>query len=200
MCNNIRVARKYELKRRAERQDETRQRIVDAAIAMHTTVGPTATTIKAVAEEAGVERHTVYRHFPDERSLLLACSGCYTDRYPLPDASGWAGLSDAERRLRRGFTELYAYYADRGDELAPILRDCETHASTREVVALRMGPAFDRMRDVMAEPFAARGARRTRLLATIELMLGLSTWRSLAHRLSPSECVDAAVRAVTAQA
>jgi len=194
------VTRKYELKRRAERQDETRQRIVDATIALHTTVGPAATTIKAVAAEAGVERHTVYRHFPDERSLLLACSGCYGDRYPLPDASAWAALADAEPRLRRGFTELYAYYADRGDELAPILRDCDTSALTREVVALRMGPAFGRMRDVLAEPFHARGARRTRLLATIELLLGLNTWRSLADRLSPGECVEAAVRAVTAQA
>ncbi len=200
MCNNIRMPRKYELKRRAERQDETRQRIVDAAISLHTTIGPTATSIKAVAEEAGVERHTVYRHFPDERSLLHACSGCYTERYPLPDASAWTGVVDAERRLRRGFTEIYAYYAERGDELSPILRDCATSPFTREVVELRMGPAFERMRDMLAEPFHARGTRRARLVAAIELFLALDTWRCLSRQLSPAECVDAAVRAVAAQA
>jgi AcrR family transcriptional regulator len=208
MCNNIRVPRKYELKRRAERQDETRQRIVDAAIALHTTIGPTATTVKAIAEQAGVERHTVYRHFPDERSLFYACSGCYSERYPLPDWSAWAELPDAERRLRRGFSELYAYYAARGDELGPIMRDTETNRMTREVVTLRMGPQFERMRDVLAEPLQPRGTRvsaaaragRARLVATIELYLGLNTWRSLAGGLSPAECVDAAVRAVMAQA
>jgi AcrR family transcriptional regulator len=200
MCNNNYVPRKYELKRRAERQDETRQRIVDAAIALHTTIGPSATTIKAIAEAADVERHTVYRHFPDERSLGLACSGCYVERFPLPDATGWSAVADPEERLRRGFTELYAYYARRGDDLAPIMRDCETNALFREIVDMRMGPAFNWMREVLAEPFHARGARRTRLVATIDLFLGLNTWRALAGALVPCECVDAAVRAVTAQA
>ena len=81
--------RTYQLKRRAERQDQTRQRIVDAAIALHTTVGPAWTTVSAIAERAGVQRHTVYSHFPDERALGLACSGCYVERSPLPDASTW---------------------------------------------------------------------------------------------------------------
>ena len=161
-----------------------------------------------MAKEAGVGVGTVYRHFPDERSLFYACSGCYSERYPLPDPSAWAALPDAERRLRRGFSELYAYYAERGDELGPIIRDTETNRMTREVVTMRMGPQFERMRDVLVEPFQTRGNRvsavartgRARLLATIELYLGLNTWRSLASGLSPAECVDAAVRAVMAQA
>ena len=200
LCNNFSVGRKYELKRRAERQDQTRQRIVDAAIALHTTVGPARTTISAFAERAGVQRHTVYSHFPDERSLGLACSGCYAERYPLPDASAWQTIADPATRLRRGFTELYAYYAERGEELAPILRDLDSHPLTRELVELRNGPSLGRIRDVLAEPFRARGGRRTRLLATLELFMELHTWRTLRRTLPAEDVVGAAVRAVSAQA
>lgn len=191
--------RKYELKRRAERQDETRQRIVDAAIALHTTVGPARTTVSAVADRAGVQRHTVYSHFPDERSLGLACSGCHVERYPLPDAAAWREIADSERRLRRGFGEVYAYYAQTGEGLAPILRDAASHAPTRELIDLRFRPAFDRMRDVLAEPFHARGARRIRLTATIDLFLHLHTWRLLARTMTMAQAVEAAARAAAAQ-
>lgn len=200
MCNNICVPRKYELKRRAERQDETRQRIVEAAIALHTTIGPVHTTVSAVAERAGVQRHTVYSHFPDDRALGLACSGCYTERYPLPDPGPWRATSAPDARLRRGLTEVYAFYAERGAELAPILRDAESDALTREMIELRMRPAVDRIRDVLAEPFHARGARRTRLLTTLELFLHLHTWQVLARTLPVSERVEVAVHAIGAQA
>lgn len=196
MCNNIFMARKYELKRRAERQDLTRQRIVDATIALHTTIGPARTTISAIAEHAGVQRHTVYSHFPDERALGFACSGCYNERYPLPDATSWQTIADPERRLRHGLTELYAYFAQRGDELAPILRDLDTDALTRELVDRHLGPALARIRAVLAEPFQLRGTRRTRLLAMLDLFLNLSTWRVLARTMSAQETVEAAVRAI----
>jgi AcrR family transcriptional regulator len=188
------------LKRRAERQDETRQRIVDAAIALHTTIGPARTTVSAIAERAGVQRHTVYSHFPDERSLGLACSGCHVERHPLPDASEWRAIADPEERLRRGFEEVYAYYARNGEELAPILRDAESDALTREILDLRFRPVFERMRDALAEPFHARGARRTRLIATLDLFLHLHTWLSLGRGVTMAEAVEIAVRSTCAQA
>jgi AcrR family transcriptional regulator len=188
------------LKARAERQDETRQRIVDAAIALHTTVGPARTTVSAIAERAGVQRHTVYSHFPDERALGLACSGCHIERHPLPDAAAWRTLADPPKRLRQGFQEVYRYYARHGEELAPIVRDAESDALTRELLDLRFRPAFEGMRDALAEPFHARGARRTRLLATLDLFLHLHTWRSLARGVTMAEAVEIAVRATRAQA
>jgi AcrR family transcriptional regulator len=193
------MGRKYELKRRAERRDQTRQRIVDATIALHTTVGPAQTTVSAIAERAGVQRHTVYSHFPDERSLGLACSACYSDRYPLPDAAAWHAIADPERRLLRGFTELYAYYAERGEELAPIMRDLDSHVLTRELIDLRIRPSLESIRDTLAEPFKTRGARRARLLATLDLFLDLHTWRTLARTMSREEIVRTAVRAIAAQ-
>jgi AcrR family transcriptional regulator len=196
---NLQERRTYRLKRRAERQDATRQRIVDAAIALHTSIGPARTTVSAIANLAGVQRHTVYSHFPDERALGLACSGCHMERYPLPDASAWRVIADPERRLRRGFEEIYAYYERVGEGLAPILRDAASNAPTRELLELRFRPAFDRMRDVLAEPFQARGARRTRLLATLDLFLHLHTWQLLARTTTIAQAVETAVRATCAQ-
>ena len=186
------------MRRRAERQDETRQRIVEAAIALHTTEGPSRTTVSAIAEKAGVQRHTVYSHFPDERTLGLACSGLYAERHPLPDPETWRTIADPERRLRRGLTEWYGYYAARAEELLPIVRDMETDALTREMMTLRFRPTIERTRDVLAEPFHARGARRTRLLAAIDVFLDLHTWRTLS-RAAGDDAIDVALHAIREQ-
>ena len=103
LCTEI-DARTYTLKRRAEQQAETRRRIVKAAVDLHGTVGPAQTTFSMVAERAGVQRHTLYAHFPDEWSLLMACSGYVDERDPLPDRRAVAGASrSAARGSRRDF-------------------------------------------------------------------------------------------------
>ena len=96
------MTRTYTLGRRAEQQAETRQRIVEAAVALHGSVGPALTTFSMVAERAGVQRHTLYAHFPDERSLNLACSGLVYERDPPPDAAPWRAIADRHDRLRVG--------------------------------------------------------------------------------------------------
>src|SRR5262245_44190010 len=85
-CIETDMTRTYTMKRRAEQQGETRRRIVEAAVDLHGSVGPAATTFSMIAERAGVQRHTLYAHFPDERSLLMACSGLFEEREPAPDA------------------------------------------------------------------------------------------------------------------
>src|SRR4249919_3805832 len=94
------MTRTYTLGRRAEQQAETRRRIVEAAVDLHGSVGPAFTTISMVAERAGVQRHTLYAHFPDERSLLLACSGLAYERDPPPDAQAWRAIEERRERLR----------------------------------------------------------------------------------------------------
>src|SRR6185503_15054067 len=101
------MARTYTLKRRAEQQAETRQRIVEAAVELHSSVGPALTTISMVAERAGVQRHTFYAHFPDEKSLFQACSGLAMERDPLPDAGPWRTIVDRRERLRSGLVAIY---------------------------------------------------------------------------------------------
>ena len=83
--------RRYRKRRRAELEDETRRRITEAAVELHGTVGPARTTISAVAERAGVQRATLYRHFPDEEALFDACSSHWAAQHPLPDLADWAG-------------------------------------------------------------------------------------------------------------
>src|SRR3954451_3620257 len=115
--------RKYQQKRRAEQQAETRQRIVEALVALHREVGPARTTISAIAERAGVERLTVYRHFPDERSMFEACTTHYAIQVPGPDPSSWAGIEDPAERLRTTLLAFYDYYRRAEDVLAHAARD-----------------------------------------------------------------------------
>src|SRR6187397_1810741 len=88
------MTRSYILKRRAEQQAETRRSIVEAAVELHSSIGPALTTISMVAERAGVQQHTLYAHFPDEHSLYLACSGLAQERDPLPEAGSWRNIED----------------------------------------------------------------------------------------------------------
>src|SRR3954453_23200307 len=95
--------RSYELKKRAEAMAGTRLRITEAAVELHGSVGPSRTTVSAVAERAGVQRHTVYRHFPTEAALFSACSSHWATKNPWPDPAGWTSLGD-------GLDQLYRWY------------------------------------------------------------------------------------------
>src|SRR6185295_16003208 len=101
------MARKYTLGLRAEQQAETRQRIVEAAVELHGSVGPANTSLSMIAERAGVQRHTLYAHFPDERSLAMACSGLAFERDPPPEAAPWLDIEDKRKRLRSGLRTIY---------------------------------------------------------------------------------------------
>jgi AcrR family transcriptional regulator len=167
------ATRTYTLKRRAEQQAETRRRIAEAALDLHSSVGPAHTTISMVAERANVQRHTLYAHFPDERSLYLACSGLAFERDPLPDAEAWRIIKDQHERLRAGLNAIYGWYERNADMAACVLRDAEYHELTREIVALRFGPAIAAYYEVLA----ARLATKQRVL--LRLALSFFTWRTL---------------------
>ncbi|HET7680658.1 MAG TPA: TetR/AcrR family transcriptional regulator [Xanthobacteraceae bacterium] len=167
------MTRTYTLKRRAEQQAETRRRIVEAAVDLHGSIGPALTTVSMVAERAGVQRHTFYAHFPDERSLQLACSGLAFERDPLPDAQPWRTIDDPGERLRAGLRAIYDWYERNADLTACVLRDAEYHALTREVTELRVGPAMAAYREVLG---AKLNAKQRALLG---LALSFFTWRTL---------------------
>ena len=170
------MTRTYTLKRRAEQQAQTRQRIVEAAIDLHSSVGPARTTFSMVAERAGVQRHTLYAHFPDEWSLSLACSGLALERDPLPDAEAWRGIKDSRTRLRAGLQAIYAWYDRNADLAGCVLRDAETHPLTKRIIALRFGPSFAAYREVLGAKLNA--AER----AMLHLALSHSTWRAWQRR------------------
>jgi AcrR family transcriptional regulator len=197
MSQNMPSKRGYQLKRRAERQAETRQRIAEATAELHAEVGPAATTISAIAERAGVERLTVYRHFPDESDLLRACQQHFLAAHPYPDLSAWASIAQPTERLRRALGELYARYRETEAMTANILRDAP---SMPALAALLPGiPAYYLAAcELLAAPFAVSIGRRPLLLAAIGHALDFETWRSLARRqgLADEQAVELMVQFV----
>ena len=172
------VARKYELKRRAERQQETRRRIVAAAVELHTTLGPARTTVQAIAEKADVTRPTVYAHFPDARSLLEACSGHVRATIPPPDPTRWGSIADPEERFETALRELYDYY----ERLEPLLENVQRDAAVMPLVA-EMNTYrvryLEEIEDLLLEGRSPRGAAKARLRRAIGHALEFRTWQSL---------------------
>jgi AcrR family transcriptional regulator len=167
--------RPYRLGLRAEKQELTRQRIVEAAVELHGTVGPAHTSIAQIAELAGVQRHTFYAHFPDERSLLQACSGLVLERDPLPEVDRWEAIAPGAERIGRGLEELYSWY-ERNERLTHcVLRDSQTHAPTREIVELRMEPTLSRAFELLAEGLGETPR------ALLSLAVDFACWRVLSR-------------------
>lgn len=190
------MPRTYTLKRRAEQQAETRRRIVEAAVDLHGTIGPALTTFSMVAERAGVQRHTLYAHFPDERSLLLACSGLVAERDPLPDAEAWRAIEDARERLRVGLRAVYDWFERNADLAGCVLRDAEHHALVREIAALRFGPYIAAYHEVLGRTLTAKQR------ALLHLALSFHTWRALVPEsgLTQGAAVSAMVDAIAGAA
>jgi AcrR family transcriptional regulator len=193
VCNNFAVTRKYEQTRRAEQQEQTRQRIVEAAVSLHGTLGPARTSLSAVAEKAGVQRNTLYRHFPDERALLEACSSHYSTLHPVPGVAGWSDLDDPVARARAGLRELYAYWEGNEQMVAHVLRDAEVEPSVREVSEQHWGVPLDEIRAALLA-----GSSSADVAAAVDLVLSFRTWQSLRRSgLSTSAAADLAARLVT---
>ena len=188
------MTRKYELRQRAQSQLETRQRIVEATVALHGSVGPTRTTISAIAERAGVQRLTVYRHFPDDRALFQACSGHWAVQHPRPDTARWTAVADPEERLRVALGELYAYFRTTETMSANVRRDLPQLPTLQEVAA-EFAPYWDNVRTALDRGWKTRGRRRKLLRAVIGHAVEFETWRSLARRqgVSDVEAVEAMV-------
>jgi len=188
--------RPYQQRRRAEQTAETRQRIIDAAIDLHTDIGPGRTTISVVAERAGVQRHTLYAHFPDERSLLMACSGETMLRDPLPDVTPWRDIARPKARLKTGLRALYDWYERNADLAASVMRDAEYDELVREVSALRWGPSIALILGVLGDGLEPRQ------MPLLQLATGFHCWRSLVQTsgMSHDDAVEAMTAAVFAKA
>lgn len=185
MSSEMSKTRTYQLKRRAERQEETRRRIVESAVELHTTLGPAQTTVQAIAEHAGVTRPTVYAHFPDTRSLFAACSGHVRATVPPPDAGPWRSIADPAERLETALRDLYAYYG----RLEPLFDKVERDAPVMPVVAELHAERvryLAELRDLLAEPWPARGRARDRVRHAIGHALEFHTWQSLVRRQGAS--------------
>ena len=196
------MPRKYEQKRRAELQQETRRRIAQAAVELHSTLGPARTTISAIAEKAGVQRQTFYRHFPDELSLFWACSSLVRSKNPPPDPEAWERIADPKERLRVALAEVYAYNRRRERLFAKVLRDAEgegpINAAVREVLK-PIEARWRRMKEILAVGWEVSDEPAGTLLsATIGLALDFQTWRTMVREqgLSDEQAIEVMARMV----
>lgn len=186
--------RPYEKRRRAELEQETRRRITESAVALHASLGPSRTSMSAVAEHAGVRRSTLYRHFPNQEALFDACSAHWGAANPPPDIAAWAGIEDPDARLRAALGAMYAYYRQTEPMVANLLRDIEL-----PVVGSRMA-GFPEYLDAIRRALLRGRPRRRAVRAAIGHALAFSTWRSLARnqQLDDSQAVDLMCRLVSA--
>jgi AcrR family transcriptional regulator len=167
-------ARSYRKVKRADEEQRTRARIVDAAEALHGSVGPAHASISAIAERAGVTRTTVYRHFPDDESLFLACSGQWLSRQVLPDPDAWLSVADPVQRLRTGLADLYRYFRAGHEMLANIERDAAVVPD--RVRGARLAREREWRETLLAE---LPGRRRATVRAAVAHATTFATWRSL---------------------
>lgn len=193
--------RQYRMKRRAVAEQRTRLRITESTVELHGTLGPSRTSISAVAQHAGVRRSTVYRHFPDEASLFSACTSYWTAANPFPDADRWEAIGDPAVRSKAALQELYAHYRRTERMMSNILRD----EATMPIVKRMLGGYRDYLtaaRDTLMRGRGVRGPEHQEVLAAIGHALTFGTWRSLAceQGLTDSQAADLMCRLVAAGA
>lgn len=185
-------SRTYRLGRRVDAMTETRQRITEATVQLHGTIGPARTTISSIAELAGVQRQTVYRHFPAEEELFAACSAHYWERHPWPDPASWRSGDSVRARITEALARFYAFYADVEPMLTNVLRDAPVVPYIEKVGLASYAEFLDGIaRDLVATCAPPRDNRKA-VAAAVRHALAFSTWQSLVreNRLSRRAAVE----------
>ena len=177
--------RRYRSDRRQAGVDETRRRIVGAAVALHAEQGAMATSFAQVAKRADVAVPTVYKHFPNQAALLQSCTGHVFACSPALGPEIYRGLATAEARLaalaKAAFAvhRFQAPWMRRGIHEAALMPDLakivdEARSQFRRLVALALEPRF-------------AGRPPAGLVALIEILLGFSAWQRLAEEAGLSQ-------------
>ena len=187
------------MKRRADAVRNTQRRIIEATVELHRTVGPAATRITDVAKKAGVQRVTVYNHFPDEESLLASCSSHWRSLHPSPDLAAWAEIRDHGERLRVGLEELYAWYRETEPMTANVLRDAELIPALNKLIQNGLQNYLAAARRTLGARPGLRGRRRDRVDGAVQVVADFHTWRALSH-LGDAGAAELAARFVEAAA
>jgi AcrR family transcriptional regulator len=194
--------RHYELKARAESQQQTRKRIVDATVALHEEVGPARTTVAEIARRAGVTRLTVYNHFPEDSGLFAACQGEFLSRHPPPDLGPAMALERPQARVGAALATLYESYRERAPMTSKVLRDRSALPALDELMRRTADIHVAGLTDALAAGFAsASGETARRLHAVVALALDFGTWQRLdSEGLDDAQAADLMATLVTATA
>lgn len=178
---------------RAESVQSTKLRITEAAVHLHETLGPARTTLSAIAEEAGVQRQTLYRHFEDETAMLAACSAHYWSGLRWPDVSVWEAATSFTERFSAALPEVHAFHAATESMIANVLRDAEVSTLVRDSLE-----SYDEFFAAIVDSICEEVPRDDPCRRLVAHALDFRTWQSLArrHRLDDHEILAALARMV----
>ena len=195
------MSREYKKRLRAQQEEKTRQRITEAAVELHGSVGPARTTMSAVAERAGVQRATLYRHFPDDVALFGACSAHWAALHPPPDPASWAEIADPDERLRTALGEVFEWYGSDEQMFLNIFRDASLVPAMGAAVQRRI-EGFQQLVAAIERGRPERGRARKRVQAAIAHAASFATWHTLTRGggLTDDEAVTVAAGMVAAAA
>ena len=172
------MSREYTKRKRAEAEEETRLRITEAIMGLHEEVGPAQTTVSGIAEKAGVQRATVYRHFPDVEAQVAACSAHWLSIHPPPDPTAWLEIADPDERLRSALKDLYRWYGETESTVVKLYRDAPLVPPIQKRMEQR-DAGMGLMAGLLLDGRGLRGARKQRTLAAIGHAIAFGTWLSL---------------------
>lgn len=171
--------RSYRLHARAARQQETRERIVAATAALHAELGPARTTVAEIARRAGVQRLTVYNHFPEPSQLLRACQQDFLAGHPPPDLAPQPGAAPLER-LRGALTELYAWFRANESMERNVHRDRYLVPDLDALLRLNADRSFTRAADAYAQLVGTTAETVSAVRRVLRLAFEFRTWDLLA--------------------
>lgn len=152
--------RKYELGKRAESREATRERIIQATFELHRQKGVIATSVQDIAERADVALRTVYNHYPTIDDLVQDCGRKVTALLAPPTPAIFDGLVTLEARLRVMVDALFAMYERGGDYIGLARREQVKVRSLAPFVErdahLRTGLAREALRPLITRAHAVR--------------------------------------------
>ena len=161
--------RPYRLGRRAETTVETRRRIVEATFHLHSERGIAETSMKDIAERAGVSVGTVYHHFPSYADAIVACGAYTVENAPAPTEALFGGVDSRHERIARLVRALFVHY-ERVPALESVRRDRHL---TPELEAFAREEVRNRRR--LAAQAAGPGGRA----ALVAALVDIDVYRSL---------------------
>jgi len=173
-------SRRYRKRKRALQEERTRQRITEAAVELHGSIGPARTSVTEIADRAGVSRMTVYNHFPTDADLFGACSTHWFGLHPLPDPDEWAAIPDPGARVLSGLGAIYAWYREAEPMMENVLRDAALVTAVDDVMAASWSPYVDRMVDVLAATGPGTTTTDDRRVV-VRLLVDFRTWQAFSR-------------------
>ena len=163
------------MERRAVTVDETKRRILEASLMLHSQRGVTGTSWQDIADAAGVSVGTVYYHYPTLDDLVPACSGLGRQERPAPTSEIFRGLRGKRARINELVRALFSHYETVQGPYAFTL----TERRTVPVLAKLADELLGQYRSLVKD---ALGETDDETIARVEALVDFRVWDSLQER------------------